>query len=279
MHDIHVLHASANLAGPLRLRLYIAGSRFIVRYHILQEGLLSLHVDGSQDSGHDDTGESTCLLVPFIFGAYLSPDQSQLDEQEGETIYAQNDISGTEGALLTGETHLNASEETEGQLVEEEVEHTEEYYEPSHTEAEEAATQSGEIDLSTLPPFVDSPEAREDDQEQDEDSTEIAYPVVAASHNATAGNSHTQGEERDSDQLVYRDELDFEEPSSIQKGSAENEEGPPHSRLYCNKETGADSETKDGEGPETGPNTAEEDENEGMLQNGFECSAMLKRFS
>ncbi|KXN90491.1 hypothetical protein AN958_04163 [Leucoagaricus sp. SymC.cos] len=170
LHDIYALHTSANLAGPLRLRLYISGTRFIVRYHMLQEGLINLHVDESEGSNHDGT------------------DVSQHDDHQDDGLYEQDETL-REARLLTHEIALEIPEKDERE--EEELVNADEYQQVAREDSE-AVDQTGEIDLSALPPFVDSPEPHDEDEHdengQDVNSTLTTQPPFGVSEDDASGD-------------------------------------------------------------------------------------------
>ncbi|KAJ3572803.1 hypothetical protein NP233_g2847 [Leucocoprinus birnbaumii] len=156
LHDIYTLHTSANLAGPLRLRLYISGTRFIVRYHMLQEGLIDLHVDESQVSDHDETD---------VFQADDTEPQEGIHGDEQATDEGRAEAGASETVLETSGDHENSNEEEEDSQADED-------HEAIHGgAAEEVVEETGEIDLSTLPDFVDSPEATEEVEYEDAESS------------------------------------------------------------------------------------------------------------
>ncbi|KAF9452852.1 hypothetical protein P691DRAFT_756067 [Macrolepiota fuliginosa MF-IS2] len=251
LHDIHALHVSANLPGPLHLRLYISGPRFIARYHMLQEGLinLNLHVDESQSSNHEETDHSTT---------------ESLHEEDADI---QGELSGTEGATLDVQGHVEASEDMEGQPEEEEYDHTEEYYEGPPEEVEEATVHTGEIDLSTLPPFVDSPDTDQDEQEHEHDGelTRVAIPIP---DNDATGEDHTEEtQDAGTAQRLRQDVVDgtgSEHPTPTQDNPLGTEE--PTADAHGDAGEGASGSTGSGEG-EGSPNAlhddAESEESEG----------------
>jgi hypothetical protein len=57
LHDLNVLHDGMNTPGPLRLRLHTTGSRFIVRYHMLQEHVAQLSIAEPKEADLEPSDE------------------------------------------------------------------------------------------------------------------------------------------------------------------------------------------------------------------------------
>ena len=178
------MHTSANLAGPLRLRLYVSGTQFIVRYRMLQEGLITLHVDESQD--FDETGKSILLSILFLTEHFPS-DISQHDENNDENHFHEDACNHGEG-MGEQEASVGVLEGQESQY-ENDRDHVHDYDEVSPEDGE-VAGRTGEIDLSTLPDFVESPEAAEEaEQELNIESTDAPNLETARSTLGGAPNS------------------------------------------------------------------------------------------
>ncbi|EKM82847.1 hypothetical protein AGABI1DRAFT_111413 [Agaricus bisporus var. burnettii JB137-S8] len=206
LHDFYFLHTSASIAGSLRLRLYISGPRFFVRYHTLQ-GLLNPHLNDSRDSGQGEI-------------------EKPLEEQEDTEVYAPETASGAEKVHTSDHRHLEKSKGLPDQPEEGGEERVDGYHQGSHTASEGTVTESGEIDLSTLPPFIDSPEADgEEAVRQDDYSNEAVYPTATTPDNASTGDNYTQDDERRSEEReIEEPENDAQEHEERENEEQENEE-------------------------------------------------------
>jgi hypothetical protein len=220
LHDFHFLHTSANIAGSLRLRLYISGPRFSVRYHALQ-GLFNLHSDDSRDLGHGEIGGFRPLFFLTFEPTLLS--EKPLDEHEDRELCVQEDVSVAENASTSDDRRLGPSRGIQDQLLEGGPERVDGYHEASHTVSEGTATEPGEIDLSTLPPFIDSPEAHEENAEQQgEYSNEVLYPTTTTPDNASTGDNYTQDDEQRSEEQEI-EEQGNDEQENEEQGNEERE--------------------------------------------------------
>lgn len=222
LHDFYFLHTSASIAGSLRLRLYISGPRFFVRYHTLQ-GLLNPHLNDSRDSGQGEIGEFMTLIV-LHHPTLLS--EKPLEEQEDTEVYAPETASGAEKVHTSDHRHLEKSRGLPDQPEEGGEERVDGYHQGSHTASEGTVTESGEIDLSTLPPFIDSPEADgEEAVRQDDYSNEAVYPTATTPDNASTGDNYTQDDERRSEEReIEEPENDAQEHEERENEEQENEE-------------------------------------------------------
>lgn len=131
-------------------------------------------------------------------------------------MYAREDASVAENASSSERRPLGSSKEEEGGH-----EHVDGYHEASHTVSEATVTEPGEIDLSTLPPFIDSPEAHEEDTDQQgEYSGEAPYHTTTTPDNASIGDNYTQDDEQRSEEQ----ETEEEENSDQENDNQEHEE-------------------------------------------------------
>lgn len=178
-------------------------------------------------------------------------DYSQIDEQHDEDAYGQDNISNAEDVVPDAQAHLEAPEDREDHPEGEEHEHTEEYYESPHDEAGGIIAHTGEIDLSTLPPFVDSPEVEEGEQQQEEETAEPTHAGSDPSDGITVGGDHTQDAEgQETGRLPPREDSDAAQadaPKSRQRSPAIAEVIPDSHEYLKEEEVDGVSEPKEGE--------------------------------
>lgn len=90
---------------------------------------------------------------------------------------------------VSGKTGFNASEANEGQPEEENVhDQPDNVHGATHDGEADVPEQTGEIDLSTLPPFVDSPEVAEDDEQEQDTNPADGPPSESTPSGDTARN-------------------------------------------------------------------------------------------
>ncbi|KAJ3787861.1 hypothetical protein GGU10DRAFT_385465, partial [Lentinula aff. detonsa] len=195
LHDLNVLHDGLGFTGPLRLRLQLVNSRFIIRYRTLQEQVMRLSLGdageeynaeelnenslqettGEQEHGPENVEDYQDQAEERINENYLQNEQNE-DQPEYGTGELQTDFTNEADAdhddELAAREDDQYTQETEDPEIEEGVEVTSLYDAPEEQGQDDPSESN--LEEPTEPTFIDGSESYEvtDNAQEPEETSE-----------------------------------------------------------------------------------------------------------
>ncbi|KAJ3780060.1 hypothetical protein GGU11DRAFT_803284 [Lentinula aff. detonsa] len=191
LHDLNVLHDGLGFTGPLRLRLQLVNSRFIIRYRTLQEQVMRLSLgDAGEEYNAEELNENS-LQEPTEQerGPENVEDYQDQSEERNNENYLQNEDQpeNDTGELQTDFTNEADADHDDELAAPEDDQYTQETEDPETEEGVEvtslydAPEEQGQEDPSesnleepTEPTFIDGSESYEviDNAQEPEETSE-----------------------------------------------------------------------------------------------------------